>query len=420
MVHDESFCGDRLRMSSFLRVIANMPPRPARFRRHEKQADQQSHAMYDEVGLNQFEELKTHKFSSQNPALASHDSSTEVCDSLARLASAQSLLMVAGRAERSEAENGSAPDTGNGVHKPSGAQSTAPRARKDHYSYQTKTNKSKHASGRRSGTRRRMLPVNELALVRTTTTDGLPDPSEEDVILKSPITEIDPIEDSEVYGDVPAQVRNEATQKSHLSKGDQVNYTNKATWKSRRRTKQGRLDVRVLQSVLASDGFVGAEFSIPFRHQKQPNRPQMKKMVPVAQRGLILAMGNLPKPSFQSDRLQLVQGSQMFDARLPNRLSRIPRLGEGNESWNEETPARPMRDTPGGHDTSTVRSKPIRRKTKHWIHNQLASISAPTRHSTNSGSEATEEPDERNSSFNDPNDSITNTRSEFSSDELKE
>jgi hypothetical protein len=48
MAQEDAFCGDRLRLTAFLRVADSMPPRPARFRRRlmSKLGDHADHAMH--------------------------------------------------------------------------------------------------------------------------------------------------------------------------------------------------------------------------------------------------------------------------------------------------------------------------------------------------------------------------------------
>jgi hypothetical protein len=189
MGHDENFCGDRLRMTAFLRVVESVPERPSRFRRRlpEKNDEHQtgrsditdgpskfgtlavgpatlscpSSAGTTDPERSQEDSMHTPVSGTNDPAILPDDGqdpeeSLALSEVRSTATGSQSLL-----------QNGNNEWDSTTLHSPSKRVSV----------YASSAKKTDARANRASDTRKRRLPVNELPLVRTTTEDGLPDRS---------------------------------------------------------------------------------------------------------------------------------------------------------------------------------------------------------------------------------------------------
>ncbi|KAF1838069.1 hypothetical protein BDW02DRAFT_483929, partial [Decorospora gaudefroyi] len=163
-----------------------------------------------------------------------------------------------------------------------------------------------------SSTRKRRLPVNQLAVFRTTTSDGLPQPGHASVALATPITAVDPIEDSQtqnLFGRVfpnNRTLRNAAVSKSMLSPrmlqqprdsphGTRLVRGPNRPYQGVTAPSSGRAQP-LMGLQLASDGFTGPELQHVIKKQPIPWRksaPKSNKR-PILVRELALGCGLLP------------------------------------------------------------------------------------------------------------------------------
>lgn len=152
MAHDADFAGDRLRLSAFLRIVQNLPQRPARCRRRAGP----SIAGDDHVPAPASDDAQTVPTSSRREISPCPDSLPEE-DATAEVSNETSPVPEIGREE----------DPPIPSPKPTALHVYSPKERKA----------DPRQRGPSNTARKRRLPVNELTLVRTTTADGLPDRS---------------------------------------------------------------------------------------------------------------------------------------------------------------------------------------------------------------------------------------------------
>ncbi|KAF1943036.1 hypothetical protein EJ02DRAFT_321322, partial [Clathrospora elynae] len=164
-----------------------------------------------------------------------------------------------------------------------------------------------------SSNRRRRSPVNGLALLRTTTLDGLPEPGDADVTFAASIAVIDPIEDSQVPKSLnQAMLRVKSLQGVVISKPKlslcmvpQPQAGTLHTSRSKRSPIKAhhRLAAsfnnplpRRMNFQVASDGFVGTE--LESTSKRRPNRrgetASTEGKKPPVLCGLVLGSGLLP------------------------------------------------------------------------------------------------------------------------------
>ncbi|KAF2248635.1 hypothetical protein BU26DRAFT_303069 [Trematosphaeria pertusa] len=185
MAHDADFCGDRLRLAAFLRAVENLPQRPARFRRPvdgdaQIQATKQaSPAQHDQTRA--IASLSSPASTAPQQKLSAFDAADSRLT--ASTASAEGTRTIA-LPVTPDADCHAQPSVNIDED-----DSTVPHRRSDPLLLlrkgSRKSVKVSHSRRRAanlnaglSGTRkRRRLPVKGLALVRTTTEDGLPQPS---------------------------------------------------------------------------------------------------------------------------------------------------------------------------------------------------------------------------------------------------
>lgn len=145
MADDVNFCGKYLRLTAFLRVVQNeLPQRPARFQQHER--------FFERLPGSQMRNHVTNHGSIRN------------CNSLQAPTTAYPSLNIGDAAGGEPVLNNE--DLDNTT--PAQPQS----ARKKHAIDQKLFSKTRHTSGNQ----KQHQCINGLALLRTTTLDGLPDP----------------------------------------------------------------------------------------------------------------------------------------------------------------------------------------------------------------------------------------------------
>lgn len=166
MTQEADFCGERLRLSAFLRVADCMPQRPTRFRR--RLVD--SNYCLDSSNQRNCSLIDVRSPSDQDPAL---EQDPEILN-LARSPSLQTPELAA-EDLRSPYQSRSKPQSDFNEHE--GIQHSLVQRPSAKRSSNPTTIESSQKLRKISSTRkRRRLPVNELALLRTTFSYGLPLP----------------------------------------------------------------------------------------------------------------------------------------------------------------------------------------------------------------------------------------------------
>jgi hypothetical protein len=199
MTHDANFVDNRLRLTAFLRVVEQgIPPRPSRFKRRVQVSDETTnlpgptstsqtnpvlpvleayagsvspeasrsiHAAFEyeaaiSVEIDQHEEDRTEN----------NVQSASVYDI------PRSPTPTEPRSRPTSDDDQNVHDRPNPVQRPSNANSPVKFRWKAGIAGPAKVKKASGKPGGPSSTRKRRLPVNELALLRTTTSDGLPQP----------------------------------------------------------------------------------------------------------------------------------------------------------------------------------------------------------------------------------------------------
>jgi hypothetical protein len=168
MTQEADFCGDRLRLSAFLRVVADgMPKRPTRFRRRLVDSNQS----LDSSNQRGSSLLEVGSPSAQDPTSEQYP---EILD-VARSPSLQTPGLAA-EDLRSANQSGSKPQSD--CSKYEGVQHSPVQRQSVKRPSNLTTIEPSQKPRKISITRKRWhLPVNELALLRTTSSDGLPLPS---------------------------------------------------------------------------------------------------------------------------------------------------------------------------------------------------------------------------------------------------
>ncbi|KAF1846616.1 uncharacterized protein K460DRAFT_127088 [Cucurbitaria berberidis CBS 394.84] len=335
MPHDANFAGDRLRLASFLRVMEKgMPQRPSRFKQRLQGVDQPDTSRPFSPGslglTNTVEEA----------AIAKGTEAFQVDDN--------QMLVV----------------NGDIVHgNPRSPASSKPRGV--------------------SSARKRHLPVQELALLRTTTSDGLPEPSDANTVFAAPITDVDPIEDSQVKTSLivleDKAISKQRTDPSPCKarKPTEGRFTSIRPTNSPTRIYQ-RLPVlsnsnskqkSQLCFARASDGFIGSERGFVMKKRPRPRR----KAAPVGKRlaqvgGLTLASGFLPVPALVS--MERINSPCLDQSHVPVVLEHFQE--------RERSGQLPMARRQSGVEVEST----TKQRSQQWdktVYNQLSSITAPVR-----------------------------------------
>ena len=170
MSQEADFCGGRLRLTAFLRVVGDgMPPRPTRFRRRPHAADNGLDVSTSrEAGTTDTGEIITPdlgKRSNDTPTLG-----TPHLDSSVHLTSEPEHPLP-------ESMVGSRDQRGGHQESQTNQQSSSLQKTEKRTRITITTNSSSKLCKTPSARKKRRLPVNELALLRTTSSNGLPQPS---------------------------------------------------------------------------------------------------------------------------------------------------------------------------------------------------------------------------------------------------
>lgn len=175
MSQEADFCGDRLRLSAFLRVVGDgMPPRLARFRRRLRAAEygHDVSTARDNIPHDNGATITLSLTGSTKRERSVDPSALDVFNSssFGRPTSEADDPLFKGNIE-SEAQQG-------GLQQPGFDEQAITLRKADERTSVTSTTVSLSKLRKTSSARKeRRLPVNELALSRTTSSDGLPQPS---------------------------------------------------------------------------------------------------------------------------------------------------------------------------------------------------------------------------------------------------
>jgi hypothetical protein len=182
MVDNTNFCDGRLRLTAFLRVVENgMPPRPSRFKRRvplEETSPQDSafsEAVYTEESPEDLPNSTSSRTSGPNTDATSEVPSAQKTDLEVTCSLTPMRLRVypdsyrhLGAGSSNEESDCEQPTAIHAISQASTYELAVPVSK-----VKTKSSRPSKATD----TRKRRLPTTGLALVRTTTSDGLPDPS---------------------------------------------------------------------------------------------------------------------------------------------------------------------------------------------------------------------------------------------------
>ncbi|KAF1927868.1 uncharacterized protein M421DRAFT_421063, partial [Didymella exigua CBS 183.55] len=315
MTQEADFFGDRLRLSAFLRIVADgIPQRPTRFKRrlfgicHGEPSCQQGPGLLDaksapdqETADNTTVPDVVRSSSPQPPELAAEG------HRLADHANSRSQE-DRGRAEPEDQRRIGERTSITAINKPPNQPRQVSRIR-----------------------RRRHLPVNELALLRTTSSNGLPLPRDADHIFVVPVAALDPIEDSQIrsatlFKNSAGRSQGHRVRKLSPVRGvksgspalllrERFAHVSSAKSKGSHSSTSPRSELAT-----GSDGFVGVELHIQhptkWNKPRASNRPRTKKSV-CNNGGLVLTSGYLPAPPIEHQHSGLIMTeSQLHTAAL--------------------------------------------------------------------------------------------------------
>ncbi|KAF2032593.1 hypothetical protein EK21DRAFT_86912 [Setomelanomma holmii] len=464
MDDDVNFCGGRLRLAAFLRVVEKgIPERPARFKRRVPWVDQTASRAEDDVPA----------FDHVLPA-ASLSQTNERTESISRDLSEEHITDSSNHVREvvclevgvdPHPNSAKHPDfeydvprspTPTNISLPHGdyphmgsteescnesdcantrtAASTIPSNLNVTKLQTTKVQRGSGKSQKPSSARKRRLRVRSLALLRTSTTDGLPSPSDADNVFVTPITKADPIEDSQMRAPLGARLcpqgvtllrasrpmkeasahinlpLSENSAKGGMSLKDPLSILgpDSATKRS--------LIRRALRSHIVADGFEADELVIAstkkaHRRRKLPPR-ELKQTQAVS--GLALATGALPTPLIShhsmSSPSELVnsRSTASFSGTLPTASHPRPSIDISQATLPRSRHSSNVR--PHSRDQSSNRESAIR--------GQLLSITAPIRRESDSSeSDGTNEVRSMDSEGDD-NDDVVEPEEDFSFDSV--
>jgi hypothetical protein len=182
MTDDANFCNGRLRLTAFLRVVEDgMPPRPSRFKRRVPfgGSSPQDSAFSEPVHTEACPEYLKHSTVTQASGLNMEvtpgvPSAPDVQFDMPRSPTPTQLYVCPGSSKHlrlGSSDEESASERQTVAH-------AIPQATTDQQAvHASKVRIESSRPQKSTDTRKRRLPVTGLALVRTTTSDGLPDPS---------------------------------------------------------------------------------------------------------------------------------------------------------------------------------------------------------------------------------------------------
>ncbi|KAF2873453.1 hypothetical protein BDV95DRAFT_592817 [Massariosphaeria phaeospora] len=337
MASDANFCGDRLRLVAFLRVVENLPQQPSRFGRHrhvhlEEQAPQ-VHSPEGTPRASPSEPPKNAMSGAKEapppPGIAAIDQDDNIGTWTGPCSAVESAPMDPNPTESFSMSSQYSSES-NTIQQQPGPLPVPLGLHKDVTVYKSRGYRTNRSTAAFSNTRKGRLPVQELALLRTTTDNGLPEPSGTETAFNSSMLANDPIQDTQLIPTTlideestrpPLRNRAHADDSSrsgdiipgsnssetlHSPSNHQSKNTNSSTWSSKKTkavhghpkgyAKRPRLDYG-LKSV--SDGFVGTESAIPLARQFRRKMPQREKKETDRNGGLTLVEGCLPPLSIE-------------------------------------------------------------------------------------------------------------------------
>ncbi|KAF2199130.1 hypothetical protein GQ43DRAFT_442766 [Delitschia confertaspora ATCC 74209] len=252
---EHNFRGDSLRLDCFLRVVRNFPQRPARGRRPTRQTNQNTDKTQPIISsLIRMEEAPV--FHSKEPEIV-------------QSGKARFSLLLEKNHEKDEA----------------GPMFTAEKRstsflpdQEGNADFDDNTEEMLQKIKRK-----RRLPVNQLAIVRTTTLQVVEQAEEHPDICRQ-VPDTDPIEDSQTIITKPAALTPSASRQISVVRPEQGLMASKHPWRPAVLTKKihmprkkgGRPD-KWLTPKIHFDGFEGAELSIPDRAFR-PQHPRVEKL----------------------------------------------------------------------------------------------------------------------------------------------
>jgi hypothetical protein len=192
-MHDANFVDNRLRLAAFLRVVKQgMPPRPSRFKRRIQVPDEQSASLVT-AAISQIDQVlpateADHDPSTRDSACLDVASATAAVDvgyfgddetgyrvqpiSIYHIPLSRTPTVT--RPTPANDDDQEVQQSQSPVQRQSYTTLSVKFRRKAGTAITTKAKKAPAKPRGSSNTRKRRLPVNELALLRTTTSDGLP------------------------------------------------------------------------------------------------------------------------------------------------------------------------------------------------------------------------------------------------------
>ncbi|KAF9694566.1 hypothetical protein EKO04_007363 [Ascochyta lentis] len=384
MSYETDFRGDRLRLHAFLRVVDDgLPKRPSRFRRRflavSDDLEASSHSISDytndtvasvqeashEGPLNDVSFLDGMRPPNPEQPLPAFEEQS--------LVTAEDSVQ-----QRGYEQVGCASAKSNQQTEKRASDQPVTAATKAHNKLR-KTPSTRH---------RRRIPVNELALLRTTSSDGLPQPRDADNIFAAPVTADDPIEDSQVVSRASLgasykllafnRVRKSQkqttigtanaglTKRSGLISRGPFGNTNPA-----QPNRVSHKKPSTSNFVKGSDGFVGAELSIQHTKrlvQSRSNNKILGKKYAPASAGLILVHGHLPTPLVEH-HVRALSVQHRMTSQAQSRMHEMQPLSE--RALSEIQRALSEREARERHGFGLQQCKSL-------VHDQLSNITAPT------------------------------------------
>jgi hypothetical protein len=171
-----NFNGDRLHLASFLRAVENIPHRPSRFKRREAVTVQSTGPQNNifHPDMNMFEPADAPLRLDRDEAWLPPDSPLRTPTEITHT---EGAIAIGGAFEQKDPYTFQHSANGHCALQKFDTQSMQQALRKGTAVYKSKAKKAHPQPQGDSSTRIRQLPVNGLALVRTSTIDGLPEPS---------------------------------------------------------------------------------------------------------------------------------------------------------------------------------------------------------------------------------------------------
>ncbi|KAH6614218.1 hypothetical protein C7974DRAFT_72912 [Boeremia exigua] len=300
--YEADFCGDRLRLSAFLRVVGDgMPQRPTRFKRRLRH----SHHFSEGLGQDYSDRNGERANPTQKSTREGHSNDKFIIEASRSSKPKLNTLRSEHRPQAPALNNGN--EHTRGRLEDSQPTDTEEQAVKlTSITAVTRSPTKPHTVPQIRN--RRRLPVNQLALLRTTSSDGLPQPSTYHVPAM-PVAATEAIEDSQVQALSRVPSKRKAPERPLTQRVQKPAPTTNAIAPAQmfrgpftqfRFAQLSGAHSRRSSIATCSDGFVGEELSVQVT--KRPLTPQNSsagrtKRVALNRRGLFLSQGSLPEPS---------------------------------------------------------------------------------------------------------------------------